>query len=89
VYKHTPTGFSTDKSIQTNYLFDILEPNRDLRSLNSAMKNAFPAWSKDDLAKFIECLRRQMERSSLNDDQRIEILSYLKPTNVRLQETAY
>lgn len=89
VYKHAPTGFSTDKSIQTNYLYDILEPSRDLRSLNNAMKNAFPAWGNEELTKFIECLRRQMQKTLLTDDQRIEVLSYLKPTNVSLQETAY
>jgi len=61
VYRHTPTGFFTDKSIQTNYLHEVLSPIKDVRSLDEALKNAFPRWESGDFLAFVECLRRVLE----------------------------
>lgn len=53
VYRHMPTGFDTDRSIQSNFLFKALESTRDLKSVDEALKNAFTPWSKDDFHTFV------------------------------------
>lgn len=84
VYRHAATGFHTDHSIQTNYLFKSYEGTKELKSVDEALKNAFPAWTADDYKIFLECLRRMAQKSPISSNRRIEIMSYLHPTNIRV-----
>lgn len=65
-------------------MVDAVDGIKDVRSVVETLKNAFPPWEKQDYKNFVECLKRMLEKPLLSDTEKIEILSYLEPTNIEI-----